>query len=375
VYQTAGGVSNGKGNLKFLHEALENGEHHARGRARRTSPVHHLHLIVDQQKNGVAARYKDDTIFTTFIRLKRSYFMSKVAQPARTLELDNKHVFISYSHLDRLFVDRLSNDLHKAGVRFWRDEQHLDRLLPSFARQIPAAIRRAYVLVLIASPDCAESVNVSEEILMAKSENVPILAVWSKGDIWIKCVPFGYGIGLQYYEDLRGERYETGCKRTVGILKGEQVPGAPFTEISSSETHTYQEVRDETSGGLLSRLKTAPLRTPMNNGLPFLQVVGGRYQREMMATLDMDAAEGKFIIGRESHADIVIHPEEESVSRVHAAITFNNGRYYITDSSRNGTWVQRNILPRHEPTLLKNGDEIILGEAVKLRFWTQQRGS
>jgi DNA-binding winged helix-turn-helix (wHTH) protein len=74
----------------------------------------------------------------------------------------------------------------------------------------------------------------------------------------------------------------------------------------------------------------------------------------------------EFMIGREAPAHL-IH-EAAPVSRRHALIRFHEDRHWITDlGSRNGTFVNGNAVGK-EPVRLIDGDEIVLGGALALRF-------
>jgi type VI secretion system FHA domain protein len=65
-------------------------------------------------------------------------------------------------------------------------------------------------------------------------------------------------------------------------------------------------------------------------------------------------------IGREPHNSLVL--PQSKVSGRHAEIGYANGTYYITDRSRNGTYLNssRNRLTRDQPHPLKAGDRILI---------------
>jgi len=76
-------------------------------------------------------------------------------------------VFISYRRLHRPFAERLKLDLEHAGLTVWRD--HTDIPLGSyFENDILKAIADSTYLVLLASPDAAESEWVRREVLEAQ---------------------------------------------------------------------------------------------------------------------------------------------------------------------------------------------------------------
>jgi hypothetical protein len=94
-------------------------------------------------------------------------------------------VFISYSHADIEFVEKLTFALIRENVKTWRDEQRLlagDRLTP----QIEDAIDKASVFVIILSPPSLESVWVQRELERATKREaeggLTIVPVTTGGD-------------------------------------------------------------------------------------------------------------------------------------------------------------------------------------------------
>jgi predicted component of type VI protein secretion system len=81
----------------------------------------------------------------------------------------------------------------------------------------------------------------------------------------------------------------------------------------------------------------------------------------------LPAADGaQLILGREAPADIVF--ARAPVSRRHAVITVRDGMHWLADlGSRNGTFL-RGAAVGTEPQRLIDGDEVVLGGAVALRF-------
>lgn len=60
-----------------------------------------------------------------------------------------------------------------------------------------------------------------------------------------------------------------------------------------------------------------------------------RYRGQM---IDLAAHDGPFVIGRAPECDLLV--EEEHVSRLHVLIELRDGRYHLTDTSRNGTFLR-----------------------------------
>jgi pSer/pThr/pTyr-binding forkhead associated (FHA) protein/ABC-type multidrug transport system ATPase subunit len=80
---------------------------------------------------------------------------------------------------------------------------------------------------------------------------------------------------------------------------------------------------------------------------------------------DFELTQANTSLGREQGVDIVL--VATSVSRRHAQVTRDNNQYYIEDlGSSNGTLVNGQRISSRQ--LLKNGDQIGLGQSVVLRF-------
>ncbi len=86
-----------------------------------------------------------------------------------------------------------------------------------------------------------------------------------------------------------------------------------------------------------------------------LRIIGGEEGEQSIAL-----GEGVVQIGRARDNDIVLTGAEKGVSRLHAELRFENGRYVIVDlQSQNGTWVNGRRVDRAE---VPPGAEIALGE-------------
>ncbi len=71
-------------------------------------------------------------------------------------------LFISYSHADSSFVDRLEADLRKQGFDPWVDRERLVGGV-RWRRELQEAVKRAQVLLIVLSPDAVASQNVQIE--------------------------------------------------------------------------------------------------------------------------------------------------------------------------------------------------------------------
>ncbi|MGK5685231.1 DUF6416 domain-containing protein [Actinoplanes sp. URMC 104] len=89
------------------------------------------------------------------------------------------HVFISYSRVDRSYVDKLATYLTGEGVEVWFDYEIGSG--ERFVRVIEHRIRTARALVLVVSPDSSDSAWVEREIHFAAAHHVDILPVLLRG--------------------------------------------------------------------------------------------------------------------------------------------------------------------------------------------------
>jgi len=97
--------------------------------------------------------------------------------------------------------------------------------------------------------------------------------------------------------------------------------------------------------------------------LHFAPPASGRLQRMNGALQDrrLELPSPVSVVGRDPSASVRL--EEESVSKQHARITQEEGRFVIQDlGSSNGTFVNGRRI--HEPTELRPGDLIRLGAVI-----------
>src|SRR5579864_2653601 len=85
------------------------------------------------------------------------------------------HVFISYSRADQELMRRLREDLAKAGVEVWTDEQGLEPGTPGWDTAIASAIESAACIVVLLSPDSKQSVWVGRELGYAEEHKARII--------------------------------------------------------------------------------------------------------------------------------------------------------------------------------------------------------
>lgn len=71
-------------------------------------------------------------------------------------------------------------------------------------------------------------------------------------------------------------------------------------------------------------------------------------------------------IGRDSSNDIIIQDPSKSVSRYHTIIEIIGSKYYLTDNSSNGTWINGQRIEKKLRYEISSADNILLANKIKL---------
>jgi uncharacterized protein YjbI with pentapeptide repeats len=98
-------------------------------------------------------------------------------------------LFISYSHSDGPFVDRMERHLNEKGIRFWRDVHHATA--GRLEKQIDRAIRHNPTVLLILSANSVKSDWVQHEVRLARELEIKterdVLCPVALDDSWETC--------------------------------------------------------------------------------------------------------------------------------------------------------------------------------------------
>ncbi len=86
------------------------------------------------------------------------------------------YVFVSYAHADAAIVYEDIKSLHQAGLRIWYDQGI--QAGAEWNEKIAHAVRNCYLVIVFLSPNAIDSTWVKDELLAAKSNGTPILAVY-----------------------------------------------------------------------------------------------------------------------------------------------------------------------------------------------------
>lgn len=111
---------------------------------------------------------------------------------------------------------------------------------------------------------------------------------------------------------------------------------------------------------------------------PLMQAISGRFViQDTRVSIPIPPDKLEIILGREDPVsgifpDIDLDPHgghEAGVGRRHARLILRSGQVYLEDlDSVNGTIVNRQRIPAHQPVALKSGDEIRLGKLALVYF-------
>ncbi|MEO8607885.1 MAG: SUMF1/EgtB/PvdO family nonheme iron enzyme [Chloroflexota bacterium] len=136
------------------------------------------------------------------------------------------HVFLSYSRKDMPVMKQLAHDLQVANLSIWTDEGIEPGTL-SWTRTIENAILNAGCLVVILSPDAAQSRWVREELEFAQLQDKVIFLVLARGEER-DAIPFGYST-FQWVDIRDNEHYISRIQNLISaIRKRLNVPDSPI---------------------------------------------------------------------------------------------------------------------------------------------------
>jgi TIR domain/WD domain, G-beta repeat len=188
------------------------------------------------------------------------------------------HVFISYSHQDRDYVEELADFLARAGVPVWFDHKgaHGDRIDQAVEEQIETCA--AFLVVM--SPASRESRWVMPELTWAMNAGKPIMPILIEGRPFLILVahkyedlPNGGMPGAKFVDDLR--RYtEAPIEGPIGELVAEAkaheghvrsvaFPARNPSLVASAGPEPCVRVWETTSGELLLRLALTNVAWPV----------------------------------------------------------------------------------------------------------------
>lgn len=272
------------------------------------------------------------------------------------------HIFLSYSRRDTDMMQRLRDDLRRAQLAVWTDE-NLKPGTPSWKQAIESALDAAGCVVVILSPDAKGSKWVKEELNYAENQGLRIFPVLVAGDEK-SAVPFGFS--ASQWVDIRDlETYNRGVMSLISSLCNYLEVGDP--------TRFMEEARVPDK---VAEYATDPNTVPPSPAPePIASVPVDAYGR-----LDVYWPDGGLEtyplnldhigIGRSTGNTICL--ESDSISRYHLVISREHGQVLITDlDSVNGTYIDGVKLASNQPFPLKGREEIQIG-ILRIIYQPQQ---
>jgi hypothetical protein len=133
-----------------------------------------------------------------------------------------RRIFISYSHVDRPYVDRLAAYLAGAGLDVWHD----DNIEPGdiWVSKIRAELDECAAVVLVASPSAAESTWVAAELERANAAGKPVLPLLLHEGAWA-ANNYLHIFTTTQYENVVGGRMPEACVGKLRTLVGQAAAG------------------------------------------------------------------------------------------------------------------------------------------------------
>src|ERR1017187_6753984 len=151
-------------------------------------------------------------------------------------------VFISYSHADSEFANKLAADLHATGIDVWIDKWKIN-IGESIVGRINDGIHKSDFLIVVLSNQSVSSRWVLEELNAATVRNVEL----EKGafilPVLIEDCPIPELLRHRKYADFRADA-SSAFRALVAALKQQSLaPFAPLTEIPVSVPDLIQMIR------------------------------------------------------------------------------------------------------------------------------------
>jgi len=254
------------------------------------------------------------------------------------------HVFISYSRKDAEFAEMLREQVKEAGFDVW-----MDSILPAgfdWRQEIDQAIRQAFVLLVIVSPDSRASEYVTYEWAFALGLGLKVIP------LLIKPTPVHPRLEtVQHVDFSHAEWSESSWQRLLEGLHH-------IRREASKDTGSPNPLRDALKQEMLGT-------TRMDAPGVWLMVQRGP-QKGQEWNLNKDVIS----VGRDITNDIAIN--DQQVSRRHARFIRKPEEgptsFLVEDlGSSNGTFINKERL-ESGTRALKHGDIIELGETITLVY-------
>ncbi|GAB6265967.1 MAG: hypothetical protein STSR0001_14130 [Methanothrix sp.] len=145
----------------------------------------------------------------------------------RTMALDaraggdakkKRGIFISYSHQDREFVDRLVQDLQNSGISIWIDKAEI-MLGDSLLEKISEGIDKMDYLAIVLSPDSVNSSWVKKEVEIAMNQEIQDKLIKVLPLLYRKCDIPNFLQSKLSADFTEEERYEVALEMVLDRLR------------------------------------------------------------------------------------------------------------------------------------------------------------
>jgi hypothetical protein len=183
------------------------------------------------------------------------------------------------------------------------------------------------------------------------------------------------GLKADISEHFKQKGYAT--KRTLSVtLQRDDTLGAGKHGVESffeTAPETVQEARPVRPNDLeiapytvLQRIPQTMIKTKALAAVPTLTVVSGNLTQKTFPLVQEKMTIGR--VASENQADIVVEDKAGEISRHHARIEQREGKYYLIDTSTNGTSINQVTLVRQQPYALEDGDRVTLAGNVEMLY-------
>ena len=129
-----------------------------------------------------------------------------------------KGIFISYSHQDKEFVDRLVQNLQNSGISIWVDSVEI-KLGDSLIERIGEGIDKMEYLAVVLSPDSVNSSWVKKEVEVAMNEEIQGKKIKILPLLHRECEIPNFLRGKLYADFTEEERYEVALEMIIDRLR------------------------------------------------------------------------------------------------------------------------------------------------------------
>ncbi len=164
-------------------------------------------------------------------------------------------IFVSYSHENAAAVQRLQDDLERAGATIWIDHESLIPGMPDWEEAVRDGIAQASFVIYAASPEARKSPYVRDEINLARSRGRDVIPFWVAGDDWLDCAPLGWG--MTQYSDGRDASYAAGLQKLLRRLG----------LAASEDSHTPRAIATEAAAARISSIAPQPAAPAMSGSV------------------------------------------------------------------------------------------------------------